>query len=161
MSTYADFSAYVEGSRPRLLRLAVLLAGTAGDGEDLLQSVYTSMWPRWRSVRRGDPDAYARRALSNAAISRWRRHRGERITSVIPECAFIGATGRAEDWSLLADALRALPAVQRAVVVLRYYADQSERQVADVFSIPVGTVKSHASRGLAQLRTSLTEEVLS
>ena len=160
MGQFAEFSAYVESSHARLLRVAVLLAGDAGDGEDLLQSVYAGMWPHWRAVRGGDPDAYARRALSNAAVSRWRRRRRETLTDAVPDrpgpaCG----TDRPEDWQLLAAALRALPAPQRVVVVLRYYADQSEQQVALALGLPLGTVKSHAHRGLAALRAALTQEV--
>lgn len=157
---HEEFADYVAGSRVRLLRLACLLAGSVGDGEDLLQGVYEKMYPRWRSLRDGNPDAYARVALSRAAVSRWRQRRREYLTANAPELPVEDpATGRTQDWLSLAEALRALPARQRAVVVLRYYADLSEADVATTLGLPRGTVKSLASRGLTALRTALAQEV--
>ena len=138
----AEFTAYVDGSRVRLARLAALLAGSPHEGEDLLQGVYLRMYARWRHLRQGELDAYARRALANAAVDRWRRVRREELRAEPPDDATRDASG--EDRAVLVTALRALSPVARSVVVLRYYADLPEREVAAALGLPLGTVKSHA-----------------
>jgi len=147
-----EFASYVDDSRVRLGRLASLLAGSPHEGEDLLQGVYVRMYARWRHLRADDLDAYARRSLANAAVDRWRRLRREQLVRQLPEQP---TAGPSEDRTALVAALRGLPRAARTVVVLRYYADLPEREVAEVLGMPLGTVKSHASRGLAQLRVAL------
>ena len=141
-----------------LLRTAYLLAGDWATAEDLLQTALTKTYLAWR--RLGEIEAvepYARRVLVNTSTSWWRRRwHGERPTEVLPEPAGAGPD-RAS--SLERDALwrhvRALPARQRAVLVLRFYEDLSEAETARLLGVSVGTVKSQASRALATLRRRL------
>lgn len=155
------FEEFVAGATPRLLRTAHLLTRDAGHAEDLLQTALAKAWRSWRRIN-GDPEPYVRRIIVNTHATWWRRRwRGEEPTGDLPE-----PTGEPEqhavderDW--LWQALGRLPNRQRAVLVLRFYEDQTEAQVAELLGCSVGTVKSQASRALAKLRldeTIRTEE---
>ncbi len=155
-----DFDAYVRASGPRLKRLAYLLTGDADGAEDLLQSAYAKVLPRWRQVcRYHDPDAYLRRVMDNQRTSWWRRDRGREVVGTVPVTAAAGdlADDHAE-LDVLLQALRALPARQRTAVVLRHYCDLSEAETAAVMGISVGGVKSQTSKGLVALRAALVPE---
>ncbi len=148
------FEEFVLGQSTALLRVAYLLTGDRHQAEDLLQGVLERMYARWKRVT-DNPNAYARRALVNAANSRWRRRRPE--TSLRPEHDR-GQPDRTEAvvvQDAVVRALRELTAKQRAVVVLRYLEDMSEAETAAVLRVSVGTVKAHGSRGLARLREAL------
>jgi RNA polymerase sigma-70 factor (sigma-E family) len=155
MDREEHFSAWALEASPQLLRVAQLLTGDEHAGEDLLQDVLARMYVKWARI--DDPGPYARRALANAATSRWRRreHRHE-VTRDLDDTDLGPEPARPllrveQRWDLLA-VLRPLPARQRAVIVLRYLEDCSDEEVADLLDISVGTVKSQASRGLARLR---------
>jgi RNA polymerase sigma factor (sigma-70 family) len=114
------------------------------------------MYVRWRRVT-SDPNAYARRALVNAANSRWRSRARRAETRLEPEHDR-GHPDRTEAVAVqdtVIRALRQLPSKQRAVVVLRYLEDLTEAETAAVLQVSLGTVKSHGSRGLARLREAL------
>ena len=151
----AAFTAFVQMSGSRSLRLAVLLAGDVGAGQDLLQTVHEQLYKRWR--RHGGPAApepYVRKALVNAATScRLRRlHARETLVSQAPEG---GSYEMGPDVLLrehLLPALKRLSARQRSVLVLRYFADLTETETADQLGCTVGTVKTLASRALRRLR---------
>jgi RNA polymerase sigma-70 factor (sigma-E family) len=152
------FEAFVAARSPALLRRAYLLCG--GDrsaAEDLLQDVLERMYPRWRRIR-GEPDAYARAALANAAANRWRRRsrrvREEELTAG-HEGGVDGPEPGVAERDLAVRALALVPPRTRAVLVLRYFEDMSEAQTAAVLGCRVGTVKSLSSRGLAKLREVL------
>jgi RNA polymerase sigma-70 factor (sigma-E family) len=152
------FSAWAAAATPQLLRVARLLTADVHAGEDLLQDVLAKMYLGWSRIE--DPGAYARRALTNAATSRWRRaerrsevswdlhHDQAHHGAVEPSRPLAGVELRMD----LLSALRGLPSRQRAVVVLRYLEERTEREVADLLDISVGTVKSQTSRALNQLR---------
>ena len=150
-----EFDAYVVASGPRLKRFAYLLTGDLGTAEDLLQTAYAKALPHWSRLRAyDDPDAYLRRVMVNARTSTWRRLRGrEVLTQDVPDVAVDDATAAHADADGLRRALAALPARQRAAVVLRFYCDLSEAQTAAALGVSVGTVKSLTSRGLSRLRT--------
>jgi len=155
MSRDEHFSAWALQVSPQLLRIAELLTGDAHAGEDLLQDVLARMYVKWPNI--DEPGSYARRALVNAATSRWRRreHRHE-VTRDLDD-ADLGPDGaqpllRVEQRRDLLAILQSLPVRQRTVIVLRYLEDRSDEEVADLLDISVGTVKSQASRGLARLR---------
>jgi RNA polymerase sigma-70 factor (sigma-E family) len=157
-----DFDLYVRVSGPRLKRLAYLLTGDLHTAEDLLQSAYAKVLPRWRTVGAyADPDAYVRRVMVNLRTSWWRRHRGRETHVATPAGTASGdlAADHAE-LDLLLHALRALPARQRTAVVLRHYCDLSEAETAGVMGITVGGVKSQTSKGLAALRAVLAADGL-
>jgi RNA polymerase sigma-70 factor (sigma-E family) len=154
-----QFRDFVAARSAALLRVAYLISGDVNLAEDLLQTTLTRTYLAFRRLDGIDSlEAYARRVLLNTATSWWRRRwRGERPTAVLPERPVGDLTEyvaeRDEVWRLLAT----LPARQRAVIVLRYYEDLSEADIADQLGLSLGTVKSHASRALASLRARLTE----
>jgi RNA polymerase sigma-70 factor (sigma-E family) len=151
----ADFTAFVQVSGSRSLRLAVLLAGDLGAGQDLLQSVHEQLYKRWR--RHGSPAApepYVRKALVNAA-SKTRLRRTRLRETLVSQAPDEGSYEMGTDVLLrghLLPALKRLPARQRSVVVLRYFADLTETETADQLGCTVGTVKTLASRALRRLR---------
>jgi RNA polymerase sigma factor (sigma-70 family) len=130
---------------PYAFRLAALMTHDTEAGADIAQDVFANMSRRWATIER--PDAYLQRALTNAS-SNWRRtgRRAERkqhllVTLGNDEVSFDGIT----------DAVARLPFRQRAVVVLRYYADLSEAEIARALECRPGTVKSLSARALATL----------
>ncbi len=147
------FEEYVAARWERLVRSAVLLGADPHAAEDLVQTALSRCYFAWARVSRAqDPDAYVHRVLINAlADSRRRRWWGEAPTEVLPDTGLSDGT---DDWAR-GDALRAallrLPLPQRQVLVLRYYADLTEAQVASALGTAVGTVKSRAARALAIL----------
>jgi len=152
-----SFTEYVAARRPALVRTAYLLCGDAHLAEDLVQGALIKAVARWRKI--GDnPEPWLRAVMVNDHISGWRKHRGrERLTDALPE----RAAPEGSDLGL-ADALRLLPPRQRAVIVLRYYEDLTERATADVLGVAVGTVKSQhadAVRRLRELVPDLVAEV--
>jgi RNA polymerase sigma-70 factor (sigma-E family) len=149
-----DFDEFVRGRSIALLRTAVLLTGgDRGHAEDMLQVVLAKMYARWSRI--DDPEAYARRSLAHAAVNRWRgRHRRPEVPLAEPDTG--AAPGDAAAIVDLRDALARellrLPPRQRAVLVLRYFDDLTEAEIAAALGCSVGSVKSQASRGLARLR---------
>jgi RNA polymerase sigma-70 factor (sigma-E family) len=165
----ADFEQFVTASSDALLRTAYLVVWDPVEAEDLVQECLLSVARRWPRVRKMDhPHAYARRVLINLALDgaqRRTRHRQELVGdetaalwAVADESSArrVNAIGvRAE----LIEGLGTLPPRQRAVLVLRYFEDLSEAQVAELLGCSVGTVKSTASRGLTRLHAALSPEV--
>lgn len=149
-----DFCEYVALRRAALLRAAILLTRNKADAEDLLQAALAKTYLAWERIN--DPasvDGYVRRALINTHISWWRRRRVQEYPSAeLPDTGVEDPTNLSELRDLVHRALRRLPDRQRAAVVLRYYADMSEPEIADTLGISIGTVKSTVSRGVAKLR---------
>jgi len=139
---------------------AYLLAGDWATAEDLLQTALTKTYLAWK--RLGEIEAvepYARRVLVNTATSWWRRRwHGERPTEVLPERAAPDQLEEQLERDVLWRHVKALPARQRAVLVLRFYEDMSEAQTAALLKISPGTVKSQTSRALTTLRHRLAAE---
>lgn len=132
-------------------RVAFRLLGDRAEAEDVAQEALARTYVRWRTVE-SYAAPFACRVAANAAIDRARR--GRRVSgSDAPERAVADAF--ADERVDLQRALRALPRRQREVVALRYLADQSEDAVAALLGVSVGSVKTHASRGLATLRATL------
>jgi len=154
----AEFTAFVMEHRKTLLRAAWLLVGDAHRAEELAQQALERTYVAWPRARTGDPLAYARRILVNLRTDTWRRRRREVLVEP-PEIVEHGGAyrdaDRAGDRDRLARALATLTEKQRRIVVLRYLMDLSEAEVADDLSVSVGTVKSTASRALADLRAAL------
>lgn len=153
-----DFEQFASAAMPALLRFGHVLTGDPLRAEELVQQALVSTWVRWRKIEHNQPHAYVRRAMVHTHTSWWRRSRRE---SPLP-ASFDGAAPEGLD---LAErdrtfaALRLLPARQRAVIVLRYYEDLSEADIAAVLGCSTGTVKSQASRALRTLRTHLTPDL--
>jgi RNA polymerase sigma-70 factor (sigma-E family) len=147
----AAFRAFVEANGAGLLHAARLLTGDHQRGEDLVQTALTKVFLKWDRI--DAPLAYARRALVNAQIdSSRRRWWGERPTESVPDLATDDPLAASDERDELRRLLRELSPKERAVIVLRYYCDQSEQEAADTLGLPVGTVKSTCSRALARLR---------
>jgi RNA polymerase sigma-70 factor (sigma-E family) len=151
------FEDFVRARSAALFRTAMLLTGqNRSEAEDLLQGALERAYRRWgRICRSGDPERYVRRSLANASTDRWRRlgRRGERHLPADTSGPVTGDhAGEVADRDFLLRALAGLPPRQRAVLVLRYYCDLPEAEIADALGCTPGTVKSQASRGLARLR---------
>ncbi len=141
------------------MRLAYVLCGDAAEAEDLVADAYARAWPRLARGKVDDPLAYLRRSVVNATKS-WKRHRfvvrrEELRHRVAPD--EMDATATVDDRDELVAALGTLPLAQRQVVALRYLEDLSEQDTARALGVPVGTVKSRATRALEALRGALRE----
>jgi RNA polymerase sigma-70 factor (sigma-E family) len=157
MARDVDYVAFVEANWDRYLRLARLLTGDRDRGEELLQDSLVRLYVRWRRAAiSGDVHAYLRRILVNSNINWWRRRRWEQLVDTAPDRADPAATDR-ESHEDVRRALQRLPRRQCAVVVLRYFEDLTEREVAAVLGCTVGTVKSQNSKALSKLRALLAE----
>lgn len=145
----ADFDDFVAARSTALLRTAYLLTHDHGLAEDLLQTALTKSWFAWGRIN-GNPEPYVRKVLVNTFASWWRRKwHGERPTETLPEGATTDSPGQSLDlWT----AMERLPNRQRAVIVLRYFEDLTERETAELLGCSVGTVKSQTSKALAHLR---------
>lgn len=153
----AAFRDFVTARSATLLRTAYLLTGDFGLAEDAVQAMFGRVYLTWPNIRhREAADSYCRRALVRE-VSSWRRRR--RVTVVligdVPEALAPQTDEPAAAQEQLWSALLTLPIRQRAVVVLRYYADMSEAEVASTLDISTGSVKQHAHRALAKLRVAL------
>ena len=166
MPTFADtdmltFEDYAAAEWPSLYRRAYLLAGNHADAEDLAQKTLIKVHGAWSRVSRSEvPDAYVRRILMNTFLS-FKRPKGRRLELLVgddaPEPASPLIAGP-EDRMALWPQVRLLPPRQRAVIVLRYYEQLSEAEIADVLDCSRGNVKSTAHRALQNLRTALGQE---
>lgn len=168
MSEPPGFRDFVYTRSRSLLRTAWLLTGDWYTAQDLVQAALAKTWPRWNSLTRGDePEVYVRRVMVNTYATWWRRRwRAEISSGELPdEPGDQDVYAAADLRDAIQSALATLPRQQRAVVVLRYFDDLTEAQVAQVLNCKVGTVKSQASRALAKLRVSpvldalMTEEM--
>jgi RNA polymerase sigma-70 factor (sigma-E family) len=136
-------------------RVAYRLLGSREDACDVAQEALARASLRWsRLTGRGDPAPWVVRVATNLALDRWRRRR---TAASHPVAAGVPVVDPVDDRVDLHRALAALPRRQRDVVVLRYVADLPEAAVAHALGCSVGTVKTHASRGLAALRAALGE----
>jgi len=151
----ADFREFVRSRGRALLRSAYLLTGNQADAEDLVQSALAKTYQAWDRIEdRNALDGYVRRAIVNTHISWWRRRRvDEYPTDEIPDQPVADSSGNSELHDTLRRAINRLPQRMRTAVVLRYFEDMSEAEVADVLGVSQGTVKSTVSRAVAKLRT--------
>jgi RNA polymerase sigma-70 factor (sigma-E family) len=148
-----EFSAFATSRWPGLVRLAFGLTGDRGLAEDLAQTALARTYVAWRRVSRADdPDAYLRRILVNASHRRFRRHRVAEQTGDPPETLVDGPADLVGERTALLAALRQLPPRQREVIVLRYWADLTDAQIAATLGCSPGTVRSQLSRALVKLR---------
>ena len=149
----ALFDAHYDG----LCRLATLLLDDPGQAEEAVQEAFLRTYAGWRRLRHPErAGAYLRTAVVNQCRSRGRRRvteqRGNRaILAGVREDAGPSDVERAGDVLVVLEAVRSLPTRQREAVVLRYYADLSEADVARALGCSVGTVKSQLSKARATL----------
>ena len=152
-----EFAAYVAGTRPALWRTAYLLCGNVAQADDLVQSALLKLYVAWPRLVRGDRiDGYARRIIANSHIDEvrrpWRRET-EPLEGHEPTTEM-----KHDDHSALIRALKALPAGQRRVVVLRHYWGLSVAETASDLGISEGGVKSQCAVGLHKLEEALTPD---
>ena len=149
---YPGFHDFVAARSVALVRTAYLLTGNQHAAEDLVQEALSRVVVRWRSiVAKGDPEPYVRRVLYTVHVSRWRHLRAQPVAQP-PRSGL----DEAEDatWRIaLGQALDRLTPKQRAVLVLRYFEDLTERQTAAVLGVSVSTVKSQTAQALLRMRT--------
>nr|BFE32284.1 SigE family RNA polymerase sigma factor [Actinomadura rugatobispora] len=150
-STYERF---VTERAPALLRYGYVLTGDADDAVDLMQEGLARLRAAWpRVVRKDDPEGYTRTIMARQHVSMWRRRRRERLVGEVPEREYADpGLERAERDPRLWRSLAALPRRQRAVLVLRYYEDLPDEEIARMLGISRGTVRSQAARALDKLR---------
>ena len=166
-SDYDDFARFVAARERGLVRAAYLVCGDVSEAQDIVQDALVKLAGRWPRVRDEHPDAYARQIVYRDAVSWWRRRRAERsatqrwLTSRqgVESRARVGEADGGHGYAVarvdVARALSALTPKQRAVIVLRYFEDRSERDVADLLGVSVGTVKSQTHAALTKLRSIL------
>jgi RNA polymerase sigma-70 factor (sigma-E family) len=144
----------------RLVGLAALLVDDRETAEDVVQDAFAGLYRRWRRLR--DPNAavpYLNQAVVNGArdASRRGRRSGAALRRMVPRSEELDSAERSavvhQEADRLWQAVTALPGRQREVLVLRYYLDQSEAEIAQTLAISRGSVKKHASRALASLAT--------
>lgn len=165
--TRDEFERFVESHLDGLLQTGYLIVSDATEAEDLVQECLLRVarrWPKVRSMER--PDAYARRVLVNLALDGAKRRArcwqelatldGEPPEMPVDQGSHQDAITMRAAASELLDVLRDLPVRQRVVLVLRYFGDFSEAQIAETLGCSVGTVKSTTSRGLARMREALS-----
>jgi RNA polymerase sigma-70 factor (sigma-E family) len=154
VSRQEEFRDYVAARRSALLRAAMQLTSDRGEAEDLVQAALAKTYLAWDRIQdHAAMDGYVRRAMANTQISWWRRRKLEIYpTDSLPDRPIDDHTGRSELHDGLARALGKLPERQRVAVMLRYYEDLPEVEIAELLGITVGTVKSMVSRAVAKLR---------
>lgn len=140
---------------PALLRAGALLTGDAGLGEDLVQAALARLWVAWPRLRDpGAAEAYVRQTMAREALRQRRRRRRlaelERRATMRDQAE--DPTGAVDEALAVRRALAMLPAAQRVVLVLRYFEDWPESQIAAVLGCSPGTVKSRAARGIQALQ---------
>jgi RNA polymerase sigma-70 factor (sigma-E family) len=152
MADRATFEEFVVTRTPALTRSAYLLTRDWAAAQDLVQAALAKSWFAWSRID-GDPELYVRKVVLNTFASWWkRRWRGEQATETLPDVGVTDGTRELHERDALWRALGRLPRRQRAVLVLRYYEDRSEAEIAELLGCSAGTVKSQAARALAKLR---------
>ena len=151
-----QFAEFVRDRHAALLQYAYLLSGDPHLAEDLVQDALERAGIAWRRIeRRDDPEGYLRRIISNRYLNRVHALRRERLVGEVPGTGIADAE-QSDD--ALIRLLSCLPRQQRAVMVMRYYLDQSEAQIAETLGCSAGTVKSTAARALTRLRRELASD---
>ncbi len=151
------FDEFVRARLPKLLRFGHALTGSPHAGADLVQDALERTMLAWSRIdSKDDPEGYVRRIMVNRNVSIWRRLHRERLVDEVPERPTPDRTRDDGLWN----AIQQLPTKQRAVIVLRYYEDLSEAQIAATMGCSAGTVKSQASRAMAKLRDLVKDDDL-
>jgi RNA polymerase sigma-70 factor (sigma-E family) len=151
-----DFDEFFRATWPRLFRTAYAVAGDAASAEEALQGAYVKAYASWHRVSRAEhPEAYVRRIVVNEILGTrrrgwWQRERPHESPEPPGQVASpdVAVVERDAVWL----SVQALAPRQRAVIVLRYYEDLSELQIAEILGCSTGTVKSQASAALTNLR---------
>lgn len=152
------FTAFVHARSAALLSTAWALTRDRQLAEDLVQTALARCYVAWPRIKLDDPEAYVRRALLNAQRNTWRRRLPLLAwRAQVPDVqATLAFDDEVVERRTLLDAIASLSPQQRAVLVLRYYEDRTDAQIADLLGCSVGSVKRHANRGLRRLEQHVT-----
>jgi len=161
MTSDDDFAEFARACAPRLRQTAYLLCRDWHLAQDFTQTTLAKVFMQWRRIVRNEyPEAYSRKVLLRVFLDHQRRRSSrEVVVDAVPE-AGAGDGGRAELRLTLIEALGRIPPRDRAIVVLRYWEDQSIETVANTLGVSVATVKTQSSRSLTRLRGMLGEDSL-
>ncbi|MFI6297644.1 SigE family RNA polymerase sigma factor [Nonomuraea sp. NPDC050790] len=149
MDHTADFDEFVRARGDALLRYGYVLSGNSEDAADLVQEALARLGDAWhRVLNKHNPEGYVRTTMTRLHINAWRRRHREDLVADVPEKGKPDSYGDADLWAELQE----LPRRQRAVLVLRYYEDLSDAEIAEIMGVSRGTVRSQAARALDKLR---------
>lgn len=153
-----DFEAFAAARAPALFRTALLLTGDRDSAEDLVQSTLERACRKWgRATAADSPEAYVKQIMVNLANDRWRRLVRRRESPLTHDRADESDPyRRTDERDVLVRTLHTLPIGMRTVLVLRYFDEMGDGEIADFMGISAATVRSQASRGMARLRAELT-----
>ena len=150
-----ELESFVAARGARLLQAAVMLTGSREAGEDLLQEGLVRMLAHWPSLT-GDPESYLRRIIYHLAADGWRRRKRWQLRlGLLRSAERLGPPDEMAEVDLrdaLLRLLAQLPPQQRTVLVLRFFEQLDQAEVAELLGCSTGTVKSATSRGLARMR---------
>jgi RNA polymerase sigma-70 factor (sigma-E family) len=152
-----EFRTFFETQAESLRRLGTFLTSDAEQGAELAQEALVRVYKQWGRIKDQDPGPYARRVLVNLVRSAHRRKMVERKHLSAVEDVARCETRQVDDWLRVSEALKSLPPMRRAAIVLRFYEDMPEAEIARVLDRPLGTIKSDIHRALAKLRPLLDE----
>lgn len=156
------FRGFFESEAAGLQRFATFMCGDPDQAADITQEALTRAYKRWWWLRRTEAPAYVRRIIVNLVRDEQRRKRLERkrLETRTREASQPSGSDRVGEWLVVTEALRALSPIRRATVVLRFYEDMTEDQIAHVLGRPLGTVKSDLHRALRELRVLFENELV-
>lgn len=155
----AEFKDFYLAEAPRLLRLAIMLTGDPERAADLSQDALIKVYTKWHRIRNEDPSPYARTILVNLCRSAYRRRMLEFRKTPIHAGHIPDQSNHVDDSLRVATALSALSPIRRAVILLRFYEDMPEQQIASVLDRPLNTIKSDLRRALETLRPMFGDDV--
>jgi RNA polymerase sigma-70 factor (sigma-E family) len=153
----SEFQRFFAAEAEPLRRFAIWLTGDVDAASDLAQETLVRTYRHWTRIKGDEARPYARRTLVNLVRSEHRRALVRRRHDGPTDEPTVTHSDAVHEWLRIADALKALPPVRRAAIVLRFYEDMSEAEISHVLDRPRGTVKSDIHRGLSQLRETLTD----
>jgi RNA polymerase sigma-70 factor (sigma-E family) len=154
-----EFKAFYFAEAGRLRRLALLMVGDPDPAEDLVHDALVRTYKAWNRIKNDDPGPYVRAALVNRCRNHLRKRGVERRHPPEPVFDAPDASPSVLEAMRVADALAVLSPIRRAVVLLRFYEDLPEAQIAQMLDRPLNTIKSDLRRALDQLRPVLNDEV--
>jgi RNA polymerase sigma-70 factor (sigma-E family) len=154
-----EFRNFYFAEAPRLRRLALMMTGSEDRAEDLTQDALLNAYRKWGRIRNEDPGPYVRKILVNLVRNQYRRRMLELRKQEPPLRALRSHDERVDEALTVAQALTVLSPIRRAAIVLRFYEDMPEDEIARTLDRPLNTVKSDIRRALEKLRPALEEGV--
>ena len=155
----AEFRDFYLAEAPRLQRLATMFIGDPDRAAEISQDALLKVYTKWGRIRNEDPGPYARTILVNMCRSAYRRKALEVRKTPMHAGYIPDQSSRVDDSLRVATALSALSPVRRAVILLRFYEDMTEQQIATVLDRPINTIKSDLRRALETLRPMFGDDV--